>query len=801
MSEGVIQMDHMRQTRRAPFGCACIRPAAILATALLVLSIVLLGAGGAAIAQTVVKVVHLSDQTPWKVGVNPATNKVYVPDVDGFVYVLNGATDTVIKKIPTGSTSIVYGIGVNTSTNRIYISFRNDNDVLVINGTTDTVAAIIPTGTNTYAIGVNPRTNEVYVCLQGDLVAVIDGATNTVKRTIAVAGSPGYLTVNPTANWIYTLNVDNTVSVIDGASDKVVKTFAVGATASGICCNPITNNLYITNTDPELSVFDGSTGELINNISVEDHAIGVCVNPLTNRVYVYADNTVSAIDGSADRLVWNQVIGDPAGMTPWGLAVNQATDKVYAVAEGLVEVGPEYQGGTVTVISDPPAYNFYFAEGTCRPGFDPYICIQNPGNAAASVKITYMTGDGATKKQALNVSAHSRATAHPPDVLGTGDDAAHDFSAKVECTNGQKIIAERPMYFNYKGVWTGGHDAVGSTSPSSTYFFAEGTTRPGFDSYLCIQNPGNEEISIRIYYVPGAGDTKQQDLKIPSHSRVTVNYSDFVGTGDDTAHDISVVVQGFGGSILLPNEQFIVERPMYFNYQGVWTGGSDVVGTTTPASTVYFAEGTCRPNFDSYICLYNPNVNKASVKITYMLGNGTTKVQDVTVATRATVHPADIIGTGEDASHDFSAKVECTNGQTIVAERPMYFNYKGVWTGGHDVIGATSPGFTFDFAEGTCRPNFDTYFCIQNPGSSPAKVHITYMMGDGTTKGQDITVGANSRSTVYCRDTLGTGDDAAHDFSAKVECTNGQRIVAERPMYFNYKGVWTGGHDVVGYQQ
>jgi hypothetical protein len=35
------------------------------------------------------------------------------------------------------------------------------------------------------------------------------------------------------------------------------------------------------------------------------------------------------------------------------------------------------------------------------------------------------------------------------------------------------------------------------------------------------------------------------------------------------------------------------------------------------------------------------------------------------------------------------------------------------------------------------------------------------------------------------------------DVSIKV--TAGKPIVAERPMYFNYKGVWTGGHDVVGY--
>jgi hypothetical protein len=129
----------------------------------------------------------------------------------------------------------------------------------------------------------------------------------------------------------------------------------------------------------------------------------------------------------------------------------------------------------------------------------------------------------------------------------------------------------------------------------------------------------------------------------------------------------------------------------------------------------------------------------------------------------------------------------------------MYFNYNGVWDGGHDVVGATGPASTFYFAEGTCRPNFDPYFCIQNPGSSDASVRITYMKGDGTTVTQDVLVPKNSRVTVAARDKLGTGDDAAHDFSTKVECTNGQKIICERPMYFNYAGKWTGGHDVVGF--
>src|SRR5450759_619821 len=76
------------------------------------------------------------------------------------------------------------------------------------------------------------------------------------------------------------------------------------------------------------------------------------------------------------------------------------------------------------------------------------------------------------------------------------------------------------------------------------------------------------------------------------------------------------------------------------------------------------------------------------------------------------------------------------------------------------------------------------------------------MKGDGTTDTDTLTVGKNSRSTVTVKNKLGVGDDPAHDFSAKVECTNGQKIIAERPMYFNYKpgGLnWNGGHDVVGF--
>ena len=447
----------------------------------------------------------------------------------------------------------------------------------------------------------------------------------------------------------------------------------------------------------------------------------------------------------------------------------------------------------VSTSSPPPA--FYFAEGTCRPNFDAYICIQNPGGTDANVAITYMKGDGTTVPQGLTVGKNSRSTVNVKDVLGEGEDAAHDFSAKVECTNGQQIIAERPMYFNYHGAWTGGHDAVGATAPSSAFYFAEGTCRPDFDAYICIQNPGTKSADVTITYMKGDASTDTQNLTVGKNSRYTVNVKDKLGAGEDAAHDFSAKVECTNG------QQIVAERPMYFNYHGAWTGGHDAVGATSPATAFYFAEGTCRPDFDPYVCVQNPNSTDADVTITYMKVDGTIVTDKLTVAknSRATVSPRTKLGTGEDAAHDFSIKVECTNGQKIIAERPMYFNYHGIWTGGHDAVGATALPSTVYFAEGTCRPDFDPYICIQNPGLVGADVTITYMKGDGTTDTDKLTVGNNSRSTVSPRAKLGTGNDPAHDFSAKVECTNGQQIIAERPMYFDYHGMWTGGHDAVGF--
>lgn len=57
-----------------------------------------------------------------------------------------------------------------------------------------------------------------------------------------------------------------------------------------------------------------------------------------------------------------------------------------------------------------------------------------------------------------------------------------------------------------------------------------------------------------------------------------------------------------------------------------------------------------------------------------------------------------------------------------------------------------------------------------------------------------VTVPAHTRQTVY------VNENAGPDLQLSAQLVSDKPVVAERPMYFNYGGVWTGGHDVVGKQ-
>jgi hypothetical protein len=84
------------------------------------------------------------------------------------------------------------------------------------------------------------------------------------------------------------------------------------------------------------------------------------------------------------------------------------------------------------------------------------------------------------------------------------------------------------------------------------WYFAVGTTREGFDEWLCVQNPQGEAVTADLTFMTGEGDVVPYGIELAPHSRATVNVNLVLGSG----RDVSVSVHS--------SRPIICERPMYF---------------------------------------------------------------------------------------------------------------------------------------------------------------------------------------------------------------------------------------------
>ena len=209
------------------------------------------------------------------------------------------------------------------------------------------------------------------------------------------------------------------------------------------------------------------------------------------------------------------------------------------------------------------ARHWYFAEGTTREGFEEWLCVLNAGGREAVVEFDFIMPGGETHKAYYNVPAASRFSLNVNAEVGPDKDVAARVSSAEE------IFVERAMYFNYKGTMAGGSATLGSRHPGTSWYFAEGTTRSGFEEWLTLANPGDEDALVTVEYLlgTGQGDNVVEEWLVPARSRATVNVNLAVGPDKDV-------------SIRVTSDRAVVaERPMYFNYgpQG-WRGGSCGMG-------------------------------------------------------------------------------------------------------------------------------------------------------------------------------------------------------------------------------
>jgi uncharacterized repeat protein (TIGR01451 family) len=321
-------------------------------------------------------------------------------------------------------------------------------------------------------------------------------------------------------------------------------------------------------------------------------------------------------------------------------------------------------------------------------------------------------------------------------------------------------------------------------SPSglpSTWYFAEGTTQPGFDEYILLSSMGESDMTVYTTYITEGGTERTTEHLVPAHSRRTV----YVNAEMPGESGVAVIVQGQDG--------LICERSMYHLHAGI-LGGDDAIGTNAPGVELFFAEGftgTTASPFEEWLLVLNPNTDATGVSIDYLFPGGETARKNYTVQgrQRLSISVDHEVGEGREVSAFIRSDLP------VVAERSMYFTYNNVWSGNHVGMAATGARSDWYLAEGFTGGEgslFDEWILVSNQNDQPAAVTVTYMFPDGNVKPVEYTALAKSRLTVYADGDVGQGQMiSAHVHADKP-------VVVERAMYFDYRDKWEGGHNCLG---
>ena len=436
---------------------------------------------------------------------------------------------------------------------------------------------------------------------------------------------------------------------------------------------------------------------------------------------------------------------------------------------------------------------WFIAEGSTGGGFDTWILLQNQQEEQAKVKLTFTTDDGPSKPLSISIEPESRTSIrvadYVPDTWGV--------SSIIEADN--PILAERSMYWDKTRI--GDTDIPGTPQPyemkggssnlgvpvealtgegtlnatgGRSNYFPEGATAGGFDTWVLLVNPNEQEAHAKVTLMTGEGATMEKDLTVGALSRQTVHLDELLPNAFEVATEVTSDVP------------LVAERSMYWDpdaailepYQMI--GGHSNAGSPTANKNWFLAEGATAGGFDTYILLQNPNDSKAAVTTEFMVEDGVAKKAKMTMApmSRATIKVSDYV------ADNFQVSARVTSDRSIVVERSTYWDKRFAaqpyeMRDGTSTVGLTRSGSTWLTPEGSTGVGFDTFVLITNTEDEPVDAVVVFLTQQGIARQEPITIPAVSRYTVRLSDYV------PDQFQVSTVVLGEGHLVVERSMYWD----------------
>jgi DNA-binding beta-propeller fold protein YncE len=667
--------------------------------------------------------------------------------------------------------AVTYGVsGEHPSQFQFVVRDADTQATLYTTGTVDPSQADIPGAFSgnkrPERMVYNPNTNQVYITRSltsevAILTGMIGGQVPKFDSVVFLgfSAAPVHLDINVRNNRVYVLRPGNYGSfyyddmvVIDGNKRSIVSTISLrdtedpgpGVMPSAIAVDPFTNRIYVARGKRgDVMVFDGATESLLTTILIPGGGpiSDMALDPYRKKLYIAhpcATTTCSPVGASNPN-------GDPRPNENSVSVVDVASNTyLYSIRAGI-GIDPRRVRVDATksrvFVSCYASNEIVLIDGRTDAVIESVVPRKFPTGVAI---------DGTTGK----VWALSSGFTVPFDALAS----------------------QRSSINSYQVTPPPG----GTVRPA--HYFAEGTTRAGFTTYLTLYSPDiGQNVDVTYAVGPGQGPPVTRTYYVPGRSRVTVNVNDEIGPDKDVS--ILAVSRGL--------KNFFAERVMYF--KDVVIGASD--GTASSGSSnfwtglgdahteYFFPEGTTRPGFREWLVMVSPYSDQ-TVAVTYMPGAGqgspVVKNYFLPKQTRVTISVNDEIGPGKDVS----MKVVSLQSKPFFAERPMYYDASAVGgipaSGGHNASGIAPENITdVVFPEGTTRNGFRTFYTLVSDVTQT--VEGTFVTDNqGGPYIQQYVLPAKTRVTIELESVTGPEKDV----SARFRSLDNLPFFAERPMYF-----------------
>ncbi len=463
---------------------------------------------------------------------------------------------------------------------------------------------------------------------------------------------------------------------------------------------------------------------------------------------------------------------DPGGgwTEPVAISSNPEDDSFYC----RLAVGPDgnpqavwYAAGYVEA-EEEEVLNLYYSTDTGAGWYDDPVLLFTSSGWSMLMDLSYpqiaVDADGAPHAAWNGAGGAGLDTWYATDPGdGWSDPLLLSTNSEINWVTSLALGPDGSPHAAWSGFDTDGVERVwyANCAPSlpAAWYLAEGATDGGFETWVLVANPGEEDVVVDITLMTENGPLSPaalQGVTVAAGTRATFNPGPYA-----TTYHLAAKVEATGG--------IVCERAMYGNSRA-W--GTDSIGTPTPSDTWYLAEGSTDGGMETYLLMQNPNPYPVRADITFMTSSGVVEGPRGYIIKAQS--RADLI-LGEFVT-DYDVSTLVTAEAPIVCERSTY-GAERTWATAS--IGATGTSPAWFLAEGCTAGGFETWVLVQNPSAAPVTIDLTLMTENGPQSPadlQDVVLPARSRRSFNLGDYVQT-----FDVSTLVTADAG--VVAERAVY------------------